>query len=134
MILWWHDVSLVGILNFLVTQLQLLNPIAIVVGSLEDRQSHIQWNKKIILGNPREGKNPATKILNIYSFNQYNDAIYLSKKYQDQNTKRTSLQDLCTRPSYVLQDEQEKCVSVCPNGMNLSFVYTQQCLLKKHEY
>jgi len=32
----------VGILNFLVTQLQLLNPIATVVGSLKDRQSHIQ--------------------------------------------------------------------------------------------
>jgi hypothetical protein len=32
----------VGVLNFLVTQLQLLNPIATVLGSLKDRQSQIQ--------------------------------------------------------------------------------------------
>jgi hypothetical protein len=32
----------VEILNFLVTQLQLLNPITIVLGSLKDKQSQIQ--------------------------------------------------------------------------------------------
>jgi len=36
-----HD-GVDGILNFLVTQLQLLNPIATAVGSLKDRQSQIQ--------------------------------------------------------------------------------------------
>ena len=37
-----EDLGTVGILNFLVTQLQSLNPIETIVGSLKDRQSQIQ--------------------------------------------------------------------------------------------
>jgi hypothetical protein len=37
----WSEQT-IGILDFLVRQLQLLNPIAIVVGSLKDRQLQIQ--------------------------------------------------------------------------------------------
>jgi hypothetical protein len=54
-------VIFVRILNCLVTQLQLLNPIATVVGSLEDRQSQIQQNTKIILGDPRGGETQQPK-------------------------------------------------------------------------
>jgi hypothetical protein len=35
--------------------------------------------------------------------------------------------------SCTLQDAQEKCVSVSPNERILSSIYTQQCLLKRHD-